>query len=232
MCFSPEASFGSGVLLSVVAVATLRKAALNDRSMLGFAMFPAIFGAHQLIEGMVWITMDDNAKGMLWRYLYFSIATLCWPMLTPYASWMAERQPFRRQIFLTFFAMGCCLTAYLTWKLAIEYTSIDVPKVCHSLSYVCQPLSAHPPFWIDYIYAAVTVIPLLGSSRPHIQRFGIGVLVAFGVTFSLLHSVYFSTWCMASAILSAIIYFAIGTPKEQADVPAGETRLAATAPPI
>jgi hypothetical protein len=74
MCFSPEASFGSGVLLSVVAVATLRKAALNDRSMLGFAMFPAIFGAHQLIEGMVWITMDDNAKGMLWRYLYFSIA--------------------------------------------------------------------------------------------------------------------------------------------------------------
>jgi hypothetical protein len=232
MCFSPEASFGSGVFLSTVAVMTIRKALLNERSMLAFAILPAVFAAHQLIEGMVWITIDDDIKGWLWRYLYLSIAFLSWPVLVPYASWVAERVPARKTIFAAMLVMGICLTGYLGWKLGIEYTTIDVMREGRSLNYICQPLSAHPPIWVDYIYAIVTVGPLLLSSKSRIRLLGAAVGIAFGVTFTALHSVYFSTWCMASAVLSAMIYFAIGTANDFERVSAGEMLASDTAPPI
>jgi hypothetical protein len=45
-----------------------------------------------------------------------------------------------------------------------------------------------------------------------IQLFGAGVGIAFVVTFIAANAVYFSTWCMASAVLSCFLYLAIGSP--------------------
>jgi len=54
MCYSLEASFAVGGALAFVGLATIKKALRSNRSMLVFALFPAVFSLHQLIEGVVW----------------------------------------------------------------------------------------------------------------------------------------------------------------------------------
>lgn len=51
MCFSPEASFAGGIIISAIGVATVKK--IHNPSQLVFASIPLFFGVQQITEGVL-----------------------------------------------------------------------------------------------------------------------------------------------------------------------------------
>ena len=58
MCFSPEASFAGGIIISAIGVATVRK--VHNPTQIVFASIPLFFGIQQIAEGFVWITLPGH----------------------------------------------------------------------------------------------------------------------------------------------------------------------------
>jgi branched-subunit amino acid permease len=59
MCLSATASFIAGVSLSVLGVATVKKA--ERKAEIPFAMIPLLFGTQQIVEGMLWLSFRFDA---------------------------------------------------------------------------------------------------------------------------------------------------------------------------
>src|SRR5690348_2221172 len=72
----------------------------------------------QFIEGAVWLSVDGVIDEKIFRYLYIIIAFLLWPVLAPFASAVAEKDPRWRTARYILFALGLMLGGYLAVKLA------------------------------------------------------------------------------------------------------------------
>ncbi|QGM46316.1 DUF6629 family protein [Methylocystis heyeri] len=207
MCYSLAASVNAGIALSVIGAATVRKARLNDPRMLGFAVFPLVFSAHQFVEGVVWWSLERPFAGEeFYRYFYTIIAFLVWPVLTPFAATMAEADPRRRKIWAAMTGCGVLLALYLAVRLA-DADGIDVSVVKHSLAY--DPQFERPPLIVDILYLGLTVVPLIGADNRALKLFGATVLGAFIYALIQNRAAWYSLWCMSAAIFSLIVSFAI-----------------------
>jgi hypothetical protein len=214
MCYSANASFVAGALLSVAAFATVQKAIRRDRSMLCFALFPAIFSLHQFLEAGVWLSLDNQNDGKLFRYLYILIAFLVWPILSPLASLAANRDRQLRPVLWLMLSVGLATTIYLAAKVA-SADGIDATRVGHSLSYRVD-YDLKPPMYIDYLYAISAIVPIILLNNFVIRIYGVVLWIAFLYYFIKLNEVYFSVWCMTAAILSGLIFFSIPFDKKLA----------------
>jgi hypothetical protein len=211
MCVSPGASFVAGTVLAAVALAMVKKALRFDRSMLVFSLFPAVFSLHQFIEGGVWLSIDGLIDGRVLRYLYIVIACLVWPILSPLGALAAETNQWLKRVWGFLLAIGLGLLVYQLIEIA-EADGISAVRVGHSISYIISYRSK-PPHYIDYIYASITLIPLLLFKNRMINLFGIVVTISFLCSFYAMREVYFSVWCMTAALLSTIIFFSIRKDK-------------------
>ena len=61
MCFSPEASFAGGIIISTIGIATILK--VHKPSQIVFASIPIFFGIQQIIEGVLWLTLPNPDYG-------------------------------------------------------------------------------------------------------------------------------------------------------------------------
>ena len=206
MCYSLEASVTAAVGLGLAGYGMVMRAMREDRRMLVFAVFPLVFGAHQLTEGAVWLTVNDWAGGQPFRILYTLIAFTVWPVLTPFAAAYAETDSERRKIWLLMCGVGVALDIYLIAKLAFS-GGIDLTVFNHSLAY--DPLFDRPPIIAHILYVMLTVVPLICSDRRAIQFFGVAVLGAFALALAANRPAWYSVWCMAAAMFSLILVFAI-----------------------
>ena len=59
MCFSATASFVAGTSLSVLEFAALKRAKI--KSEIPVAIVPLLFGAQQLVEGIIWLSFRTEA---------------------------------------------------------------------------------------------------------------------------------------------------------------------------
>jgi hypothetical protein len=211
MCYSLAASANAGIALAVIGVATLRKARHYDPRMLGFAVFPLVFSAHQFVEGVVWLSLERPFAGEeFYRYLYTIIAFLVWPVLTPFAATMAESDPRRKKIWAAMTGCGVVLALYLAVRLA-GADGIDVSVVKHSLAY--DPQFERPPLIVDLIYLALTVVPLMWSDNRALKLFGATVLATFVYALMQNRAAWYSLWCISAAMFSLIVSFAIKDAK-------------------
>jgi hypothetical protein len=219
MCVSAEASFAVGSVLAVVGVATIRKALRYDRSMLVLSLFPAIFSLHQFIEGAVWLSVDGVIDEKIFRYLYIIIAFLLWPVLAPFASAVAEKDPRWRTARYTLFALGLMLGGYLAVKLA-RASDVEVKIIGHSLSYIVG-YDTKPPAIMKFAYAALAIIPLVTLRNRVINMMGALVGFSFLYSYVEMKAVWFSVWCLEAAILSLLVFFSIRPTKSQIAIVAG-----------
>lgn len=206
MCYSLEASVIAAVGLGMAGYGMVKRALRHDRRMLAFAAFPLVFGAHQLTEGAVWFTLYDWAAGQPFRILYTLIAFTLWPVLTPFAAACAETDPERKKIWLLMCGVGVALDCYLIGKLAFS-GGVDLSVYHHSLAY--DPLFDRPPIIAHVLYVGLTAIPLVCSDRRAVQFFGVAVFVTFALALAANRPAWYSVWCMAAAIFSLILAFAI-----------------------
>jgi Family of unknown function (DUF6629) len=207
MCVSAAASFAAGSGLAVVGVATLRRALHHDRSMFVYSMFPLVFSLHQFIEGAVWLSVDGVIDEKIFRYLFIIIAFLLWPILSPLASAVAEKDPRRRAVNYALSALGLMLGGYLAFKLA-RASGVEVKDIGHSLSYVIG-YDKKPPVFTRYAYAALTIIPLLMLRNRVINVMGALVGLCFLYSYFVMRDVWFSVWCLEAAIFSMLVFFSI-----------------------
>ena len=56
MCFSAEASFGTGVVIAIVGAVAVRKAETPSRRV--FAMIPLFLSIQQCMEGILWLSLS------------------------------------------------------------------------------------------------------------------------------------------------------------------------------
>jgi hypothetical protein len=221
MCVSAEASFAAGSVLAVAGVATVRRALRYDRSMLLFSLFPAIFALHQFIEGAVWLSVDGVIDQNIFRYLYIAIAFLLWPVLTPFASACAEKDPRWRTARYLVFVLGLMLGGYHAIKLA-RASGIDVKDIGHSLSYVIG-YDTKPPAITKYVYAALTIVPLVTLRNRAINLMGALVGFSFIYSYVEMKAVWFSVWCLEAAIISLLVFFSIRPAKSSPAMAAAVT---------
>ena len=201
MCFSPQADFTAGAVITLVGVETLRR--VDHRRELIVGALPLLLGLHQLVEGFVWLALrgdvsqglGDSAKQ---TYIVFAHAVL--PALVPLGFTLLEPDRRRARWMWPLVAAGVLLGAYLLWQ--ITAYPVGAQQQARCIDY-----TTHTPndLLIGALYVLVTCGPALMSTRRHLRWFGavslVGVIAAALVRLDELTSL----WCVYVALVSVLI---------------------------
>ncbi|MBV9309397.1 MAG: hypothetical protein JOZ73_01115, partial [Solirubrobacterales bacterium] len=117
MCFSPEADFTAGAVVVGVGVQTLRRVRVRQELVIG--SLPLLLGAHQLIEGFVWLWLQGRVSGALGdtaREAYIVLADAVLPAAVPIGFALLEPDRRRARLLWPFAVAGSLLAAYLLWQ--------------------------------------------------------------------------------------------------------------------
>lgn len=200
MCFSATASFIAGVTLSVLGVATVKNA--ERKSEIPFAMIPLLFGAQQIVEGMLWLSFRFDAPllNVTMTYLFTLFSHVLWPMYVPFSIGLMESAGWRKKVISVFQITGIAVGLYLLYFIV----RFPVTSEVHGhMVYVLPYVKEHPV--LEFYLAATCVAPFF-SSHKIINIFGILALLLFMVAYWFYTIAFFSVWCFFAAILSAVIY--------------------------
>lgn len=214
MCFSASASFIAGATLSVIGVATLKKA--ETKSERPFALIPLLFGIQQLTEGVLWLTFHYDAPLLkqTMTYLYSGFSHVLWPIYVPFAMGMLEAVRWRKRTMLAFQAVGVAVGLYLLYFIV---TSPVVAEVAGKHIAYVSPHFYQVPMIIFYL--AATCVTCFFSSHGFVRLFGVLALLGFIAAYFIHVTALVSIWCFFAAILSLLIYLhlrfrRLGFPEE------------------
>ena len=202
MCFSAPVSFVAGTSLLVVGAVTVGKA--RPKAELFFAAIPLLFGAHQLIEGVIWLTFEFDAPviNTLMTFIYSVFSHVLWPFYVPLAVLLLEPVRWRRNALLVFLAGGVATGLFLLIAM------FRFPIVSRAVGGHIEYESPH--FHIAAVmagYLAATGISSLFSSHRIVRVFGMAALLSFFAAYAVYERWFISVWCFFAAVLSAIVLF-------------------------
>jgi len=199
MCFSAEASVTAGVVLTAAGAVSVGLA--GNRRELPVAAIPLVFGAHQLIEGVVWHQLNDAGGGpvrtaavVVWLFIAWTL----WPAYVPWAASCVEPDRGRRRLMQAAAVLGAALGAVLLVASVVDGSEATAAHGHIDYSF---PLPGGEVF--AAVYVAVTCGSLLVSSRRFLRLFGVALAVAMAVTLLLDAWAFSSLWCYLAAVLSA-----------------------------
>ena len=213
MCFSPEASFAGGAVISSIGVVTLKKVRTPSQKV--FAGIPLFFGIQQIAEGFVWVTVprpDDVLALQTSMYIFLLMARVIWPMLIPLAVFLMEENAEKKRILKILLGMGLSVSLYYTYCLIFLHA---VPHISgHHIRYDTDyPDSLAVPVFIIYFVASLT--PLFLSSLKRTRVVGVLMFLSAVVTLILFMDYLTSVWCFFAAVISIVIYWIIGVPTKE-----------------
>ncbi len=213
MCFSAEASFAGGVIISAIGVATIKK--VHKPSQLIFASIPLFFGIQQFAEGLVWITIPNPDYANVLKiatYVFLIMADFLWPMMIPLAVLFMEKNKKKKRILQGFAIAGILLSLYyafclLTYNIYpqisgyhIQYKT-DFPKTLGLIAFA--------------IYLIVTITPLFVSSIQRTHLLGTLMFLSCLVTAIFFRQYLTSVWCFFAAIISGVIFWILSDSKKK-----------------
>ena len=200
MCYSATASFVAGVSLLVIGVVTVKK--VQSKEEIPLAMIPLLFGAQQIIEGMLWLSFKFDAPllNVIMTYSFTLFSHVLWPVFVPFSIGLVETVAWRKKVIWAFRITGGAVGLYLLYFI-IRFPITSEINV-HVL-YVFP--NFHKPLLLA-LYVAATCVSAFFSSYKLINVFGVLALLSFMVAYWFYTAVFFSVWCFFSAILSAVIY--------------------------
>ncbi|MFM8472493.1 MAG: DUF6629 family protein [Candidatus Kapaibacterium sp.] len=210
MCFSPTASFGSGIVLTGIGVATMTK--VRTRNRLLFASIPFLFGVQQFAEGFVWMGLED--PGMTYvvgtaTTVYLLFAHILWPSIVPLAVMSMEPQEqMRRRLRIPLLA-GLLTSLYFAYCM-VSYTAIASIDGYH-IKYLTTYPDAPAPV-VGLLYMSGTLAPFFLSSLRRTWLFGAAAALAYAFTYALYTEYIVSVWCFFAALLSMIVYLILYPP--------------------
>lgn len=204
MCFSATASFGSGILLSAVGAASLKKTKSPEQ--VPFASIPIIFGVQQLAEGFVWLSLSNAQFAQFQQaatYVFLLIAQAVWPILIPFAFWKMETDLTRKRILAGLTGLGCIVVAVVLSILFSHTVTADI-HAHHVKYHVIAPASVKFLGGVPY-FLSIVVSPFV-SSIPRMKWLGWGTLGAFIFAKIFFAQYLVSVWCFFAALVSIGVY--------------------------
>jgi hypothetical protein len=204
MCFSASASFGAGVVLTVIGVATLRKP--RQPSQLLFASIPLLFGIQQIAEGILWLALpnpDYVNTQKIFTYLFLFFAQVLWPVWVPLSILLLEKNTVRKNILKVLVGAGVVVGVYLAYSLftfSVE-AKIDGKHIAYLQDY---PVSLRNYGFI--LYALATMVPPFVSHIKRMWLFGLAILISYLVSELFFENYIVSVWCFFAAIISLSIF--------------------------
>jgi hypothetical protein len=212
MCFSAEASFIGGTIISVIGIATLRKA--HKPSQLVFASIPLLFGIQQFIEGILWVIIP-NAELVLvqsiFTYMFLFFATVIWPFIIPLSVLLMEEKKDRKKILVIPLIIGTLLSLYYVYSLIFVKVTPNLMKY-HIQYNIDVPEQMFLAVFVIYLISIIS--PLLISSIKRTNILGLLLFLSCIIS-TLLYSQYFiSVWCFFSALTSLIIFWFLSDSKK------------------
>ncbi len=208
MCFSPEASFIGGSVLTTIGVLSVRKNREPDQRL--FAAMPLVFGIQQIAEGFVWTALRSEQKDLMLRlsaYAFLTAALLIWPSFVPLSVRLMERDRRRKILLSILTALGFVTSlSYLAGLFIYEITvRIDYMHIDYGVNAPQNYLK------IAYIaYLAVTLLPFLITSKRRVWFLGAVVVVSYAVAAYFYSEYLLSVWCFFAAVTSAIVWWIVG----------------------
>jgi hypothetical protein len=205
MCFSPEASFAGGIIISAIGVATVRK--IHNPSQIVFASIPLFFGIQQIAEGFLWITLPDHDFINIQKistYLFLIMAQVIWPSMIPVSIMMMEQNIKRRRILRLLSGIGLSLSLYYAFCLMNFNVNPEISGY-HVLYKNDFPHSLSNPAFAVYLFVTITPLFISGIKRTWL----LGILMTFSC---LITAIFFrqyltSVWCFFAALISVVIYW-------------------------
>jgi hypothetical protein len=204
MCFSASASFGAGVVLSVVGVASVKKAQTPSQAI--FAGIPLLFAVQQVTEGFLWLALTDPAHASLQQvttYTFLFFAQVVWPLWIPFSILKLEPKDRRRVIEKVLVGVGAVVSLYLGYCLMSYH--VEAKVIGHHISYE-QDYPTPLSLFGNSLYGIATVVPLFLSRVRHMRVLGITILISYAITAILYTDYVVSVWCFFAAIISIAIY--------------------------
>jgi hypothetical protein len=201
MCFSPEADFTAGALVAAVGVQALRRVRARRELIIG--SLPLLLGAHQLVEGFVWLGLQgevSSAVGNTAKETYVVFAHAVLPVIVPLGFVLLEPNRRRSRWLWPFACLGGLLGAYMLFQ--VTAYSVGVQEQAHCIDY-----TTHTPndYLITVLYVVVTCGPALLSSRPYLRWFGLLSLLGVIATAIVRADELTSLWCLYAAFVSVLI---------------------------
>ena len=205
MCFSAEASFAGGVIITAIGVATLRKA--EKTSQLPFASIPLIFGVQQISEGFVWLSLQSGQPppGLTLSSMVFLImALVIWPTMLPFSVLRMEESEKKKKTLKFLLAAGMITSLYYAAGLVIFNVSPEISS--HHIRYAHDfPQRLALPVFGLYLIATLT--PFFVSSVRRMSLMGILMMVSCFITGIFYEEYLTSVWCFFAAFTSGVIYW-------------------------
>lgn len=217
MCFSAEASFIAGAVLTTAGAISIKKA--GTRSQLPFAGIPLLFGIQQFTEGFLWLALLYPGFAFLQQpttYLFLIFAQVVWPSWVPFSILMLEEDKKRKKILSIMLATGLLVSAYLAFRLIIRDVTAEITDhhIYYDFGYSASIIRS---FGIMYFIATV-VTPFLSTVKK-MWAISFTILPSYIIAKMYFENYVISVWCFLAAVISIWIYMIIrdlNKPKEKA----------------
>ena len=213
MCFSAEASFAGGVIISTIGIATVTK--IHKPSQLVFACIPLFFGFQQFAEGLLWLTLPYYEYVYLQKigtYIFLTMAEVFWPVMVPLSVLLMEENKKRKRLLLILLTMGISLGLYYSYCfLSFEVT----PKI---INYHIQYDNEFPKSMVvltNVIYLMTTIVPLFISSIKRTRLLGVLIFLSCLITAIFFTQTLTSVWCFFAALISGVIFWILRDSKRK-----------------
>ena len=213
MCFSPEASFAGGIIISTIGVATILK--VHKPSQIVFASIPIFFGIQQIIEGVLWLTLPNPDYGGVQKwftYLFLIMAEVLWPMMIPLSVLLMEENKKRKRILRILLLLGVALSLYYAFCLFSFNVTPEI-KGFHIQYTDNFPESLRLVAFGVYVVASIT--PLFVSSIQRTHLLGILMFLSCLVTALFFRYYLTSVWCFFAALISGVIFWILRDSKRK-----------------
>jgi hypothetical protein len=215
MCFSPEASFASGVVLFPAGLYCLTTASRKAPTFRALAALPLLFGLQQVCEGFVWVGLQsDNlplVRGAGLLFLFFAL--FFWPFWVPFSvSFIEPRERVRGLLsVVALLALGAGWALYA--PIVLDPQRLSIAVVNHSIRYHFIPVPAFErvpgEFW-RLLYLATICCPLLVCFNRHFRAFAWTLAISGVVSHLVFWYAFESVWCFFAAVLSVQLCYAFG----------------------
>ena len=201
MCFSPEADFSAGVVVTGIGIETLRRVRAPRELIVG--ALPLLFGIHQLVEGFVWLGLRGQVPGGLGdaaKMAYIVFAQVALPIIVPFGFMLLEPDRRRSRWMWPSACVGLAVGAYLLWQVTAY------PVGAHEDAR-CIDYTTHTPdnVLIGLLYVFATCGPALIASRRYLRWFRLVSLIGVVATALVRVDELTSLWCLYVALVSVLI---------------------------
>jgi hypothetical protein len=204
MCFSATASFGAGVVLSIIGVASMKK--IQHPSQILFASIPLLFAVQQIAEGILWVTLPNPAYTLMSQvmtYVFLFFAQFFWPLWVPIAILMLEKESKRKRFQKILVGMGMIVALYFAYCLILY--PVHATIVGYHVTYKVE----YPNLLGRYggiFYLIATVAPPFFSHIKRMWMFGTTMFISYLITAIFYDHYVVSVWCFFASIISISIY--------------------------